>query len=215
MLQSSCWITTGEALPGPQVPPIKERCRPHRLLVEDLQLAPRFVRRTARLQLVEDWLRHLANDDETQVDGLHGRLRVGMVVDAAVLGVEDLDDGLDIAVPGRVLADMGFDLEGLTAVAHVGGMDQPVVARELLFPPQPVKCLRPQFGEPVAQRCRRRGHVEIEMGGRDEIVLHIGDQAAEGAQHAGRHRNDDVPHAELARQETGDHRAGRRRRPAG
>ena len=121
--------------------------------------------------------------------------------------MEGRGDALPVAGRDPVQLQRHLDLERLPVVTHVGGGLQHVGAGELLL-----------VGDPGGGAAREAVEIRLEarqLGGRqrvvgraDEVVLDVGDQSAQRRQHARRRRDQDLAHAQFARQEAAQHRSG-------
>ena len=107
-----------------------------------------------------------------------------------------------------------LDLERLAPVAHVGGRLQHVRTGELLLLGDPGGRAPGEVVEIGLQARQLVGRQRI-VGRADEVVLDVGDQPAQRRQHARRRRDQHLVHAELARQEAAQHRAGAAERQQG
>ena len=155
----------------------------------------------------EPRLRRAAAHDEAEVHHLDRGLRIGMVVDPFVRGVEGGGEGFGAPAGDRPPVDRGLDLVGLPAVAHVRGPDEPRFAPEPLLVAEPSEGAsfeRPGVGVERAEALR----VEVDEGGADEVVADVRDQPAVCGEHPRSGRDDGAPDAEVAGEQAAGHRAG-------
>ncbi|MNX89736.1 hypothetical protein D3C86_1217580 [compost metagenome] len=119
--------------------------------------------------------------------------------------VESLVDRAGVASAQPFRLQRGVDFVGLAAIAHVGGKPHVAITVKTLFL-QPVAAGLLHFGEKGGE-IRGRPVVHLAIGGADEIILEIGNQAAERGNDTGGGRHHHTFHIQFAGKETGEHRA--------
>ena len=130
----------------------------------------------------------IADDHQPQIDDLHGRAPIRMLIDRFVHCVESLGHSLKPTGSNIIGGEWRLDFIGLAQVTHVCRIDEPRRALIALFFTQPALRVRLQKLEGRLDRQHPSG-ADIQVDGFYEVALHVGDKPTKRRQNAGRRRD--------------------------